>query len=73
MFWVLFGRISHHDNVELWARFATSVFLSKMAHVLVEKHQSQGPEKHTKIKEYFPETGFDVLPAVPDRRAASHD
>ncbi len=33
----------------------------------------QGPEKHTDIKEYFRETGFDVLPAVPGRRATSHD
>ncbi len=28
----------------------------------------QGPEKH-----YFPETGFDDLPAVPGHRATSHD
>ncbi len=34
---------------------------------------SQGPEKHTNTYEYFPETGFGVLPAVPGRRAASHD
>ena len=31
----------------------------------------QGPEKHTNIKEYFPEKGFDVLPAVPGHRATS--
>ena len=31
------------------------------------------PEKHTNITEYFPETGFDVLPAAPGRRATSHD
>ncbi len=24
----------------------------------------QGPEKHTNIKEYLPEAGFDLLPAV---------
>ena len=30
----------------------------------------QGPDKHANIKEYFPEAGFDVLPAVPGRRAA---
>ena len=34
---------------------------------------TQSPEKHTNTKEYFPETGFDVLPAVPGRRATSHD
>ncbi len=34
---------------------------------------TQGPEKHTNIKEYFPEMGFDLLPAVPGRRATSHD
>ncbi len=33
----------------------------------------QGPEKHMNIKEYFQETGFDVLPAVPGRRAPSRD
>ncbi len=33
----------------------------------------QGSEKHTSKKEYFPETGFDVLPAGPGRRATSHD
>ncbi len=32
-----------------------------------------GPEKHTNIKEYVPEAGFDVLPAVSGRRAPSHD
>ena len=31
----------------------------------------QGPEKHTNVKEYFPEKGFDVLPAVPGHRATS--
>ncbi len=35
--------------------------------------QDHGPEKHTNIKEHVPETGFDVLPAVPGRRATSHD
>ncbi len=34
---------------------------------------NQGPEKHTNIKEYFPETGFDVLPAVPGRKAVFND
>ncbi len=34
---------------------------------------TQGPEKHTNIKEYFPETGFDVLPAVSGCRATVHD
>ncbi len=34
---------------------------------------NQGPEKHTNITYYFPETGFDVLLAVPGRRATFHD
>ncbi len=34
---------------------------------------TQGPEKQTDINEYFPETGFDVLPAVPGHGATSHD
>ena len=37
------------------------------------KLDTQGPEKHTNIKEYFPEAGFDVLPAVPGRGATFHD
>ncbi len=32
-----------------------------------------GPEKHINKKEYFPEAGLDVLPAVPGRRAPVHD
>ncbi len=31
-----------------------------------------GSEKHTKIMEYFPEAGFDVLPAIPGHWATSH-
>jgi hypothetical protein len=30
-------------------------------------------KKTTNIKEYVPETGFDVLQAIPGRRATSHD
>ncbi len=33
----------------------------------------QGPEKHTNITKYFQEAGFDVLSAVPRRRATFHD
>ncbi len=35
--------------------------------------EDQGPEKHTNIKEYSPEADLSVLPAVPGRRATSHD
>ncbi len=34
---------------------------------------SQGPEKNTNIKDYFPEMGFNVFLAVPGRRATTHD
>ncbi len=34
---------------------------------------SQGPEKKINIKEYFPESGFDVSPTVPGRRATVYD
>ncbi len=34
---------------------------------------AQGPEKNTNMKSYFLEAGFDVLPAVPGRRATNHD
>ncbi len=30
-------------------------------------------QKHTDIKECLPETGFDLLAAVPGRRATFHD
>ncbi len=30
-------------------------------------------QKNTNIKEYFPEAGFGILPAVPGRRAIAHD
>ncbi len=44
-----------------------------VSHVLLGYDTYQGPEKDTNIKEYFPKTGFDVLPAVPGHRATSHD
>ncbi len=34
---------------------------------------TQGPERHTNIKGSFLETGLDVLPAAPGRRASFHD
>ncbi len=34
--------------------------------------QIQSPEKHANIKEYFPETVFDVFPAVAGRKAIVH-
>ncbi len=33
----------------------------------------QCPEKTKSKKDYFPEAGFDVFPAVSGRRAAVHD
>jgi hypothetical protein len=30
-------------------------------------------QKNTNINDYFPQAGFDVLRAVPGRRAAFHD
>ncbi len=41
--------------------------------VLATFPEAQGPEKRINIRECFPETGFGVLPAVPSRRATSHD
>ncbi len=35
--------------------------------------QLQGPAKHINIKKCFPETGFDLLRAVPGRRVTFHD
>ncbi len=35
--------------------------------------EAQGPEKHINRKQYFPETGVDILEGVPGRRASFHD
>ena len=39
-------------------------------HFIVPELRAQ--KTHTNTKESFPGTGFDVLPAVPSRRATSH-
>ncbi len=38
-----------------------------------EGQANQGQEKRTNMKDYFPETGFGVLPALAGRRALFHD